>query len=93
MPLNGSVDLGSSIDYTCKSSTSSPVTYQWLHNGTVLENDTNAILSIRDAKWRNTGVLCCIITASNNLISAKSNCATLTGKQNCTVHMCSYNRS
>ena len=86
------LDLGSSVNYTCESSISSPVTYEWLHNGTTLEDETSAILSIRNAQWSDAGVLHCIVTTINN-ISMESNSINLTilGKQDaCTYAALSY---
>ena len=71
------LDLGASVSFTCESSILSTVTYEWLHNGTILENDTSAILSIRNAQWSDAGVLYCRVTTINN-ISKDSNGITLT---------------
>lgn len=71
-PENQSVNLGSSVNYTCKSSVTSSVIYQWLHNDTILENETNEILNIINAQWGDAGVYQCIVTTANN-VSEKSN--------------------
>ena len=68
------------MNYTCDSSISSSVTYQWLHNGTVLKNETSAFLSITNAQLNDTGEYYCIVTATNN-VSAKSNSDHLTMPQ------------
>ena len=65
--------LGSSINYTCESSFTSPMMYQWGHNGTVLENETSPILSITNVQWNETGIYYCMMTTKNNNVSVKSN--------------------
>ena len=67
-PLNTSVStLGSSVNYTCESTIASSVIYQWLHNETLLKNETSAILNITNVQWNETGMYYCMVTTTNNV--------------------------
>ena len=82
-----SVDLGSSVKFSCNSSILSSVTYQWEHNETsILNNETSEILQITDVQWNKTGVYHCIVTTESN-VSVKSNKGDLTvGKQSAQLY-------
>ena len=90
-PQNQSVqDLGSSVNFSCVSSILSSVEYQWKHNGTVLDNENSAILSISNVQWIKTGVYSCMVTVKGN-VPVESNRGYLTvfgsGEQLQCIHM------
>ena len=69
--------LGSSVKFSCISSVLSSVTYQWEHNGIILNNENSAILQITNVQWDKTGVYCCIVTTKSD-VSVKSDKGYLT---------------
>ena len=72
-PMNISqMALGSSINYTCESSITSPMVYQWKHNESILENETSPNLTITNVQWNETGKYYCMVTAKSD-VSVKSN--------------------
>ena len=56
--------LGSSVNYTCKSTIASSG-IQWVHNGTVLKNETSEFLNITNVQWNETGMYYCVTTTKN----------------------------
>ncbi|XP_065918151.1 carcinoembryonic antigen-related cell adhesion molecule 5-like isoform X3 [Dysidea avara] len=65
-PQNCSVVVGSSANVTCLPSIlSSSLTYQWLHNGTIVKNETTAVLNLTNVKETDSGAYQCIVTISD----------------------------
>ena len=67
----------SNLDFTCQSSISSsaPLTFQWLHNGTEMKNEVSPVLNLVNIRKKDGGEYYCIVTVNN--ISARSNYAQL----------------
>ena len=61
------------------SSILSSVEYQWKHNGTVLENETSAILSISNVQWNKTGVYICMTVKGNVFVESDGGYLTVLG--------------
>ena len=60
------------VNYTCQSSITSSVKYQWIHNETLMNNESSAILNITNLHWNETGIYRCMVIAMNN-VSVESN--------------------
>ena len=67
------------ISFTCKSSTSSNVTFSWTHNGTSISGSSTtgdtSILTITSVRNSDAGSYVC--TVSSGSVSVMSNAATL----------------
>ena len=60
------------VNYTCQSSVASSVKYQWVHNDTLMRNESSAVLNITNISWNETGIYHCMVTVMNN-VSVESN--------------------
>ena len=60
------------VNYTCQCSVASSVKYQWIHNDTLMRNESSAVLKITNISWNETGIYHCMVTAINN-VSMESN--------------------
>ena len=78
-PQNQTLEVNSTINFTCISSTSSNVTFSWTHNGTSISGSSTtgdtSILTITSVRNRDAGSYVC--TVSSGSLSVMSNAATL----------------
>jgi GH25 family lysozyme M1 (1,4-beta-N-acetylmuramidase) len=74
--LNRVVDSGGSASFTGIGSGSPPLNYQWLFNGTIVPDATNASIIINDAQTNNSGNYSLVVT--NYAGSATSSVVSLT---------------
>ena len=78
-PQNKILEVNSTINFTCKSSTSSNVTFSWTHNGTSISGSSTtgdtSILTITSVRNSDAGSYVC--TVSSGSLSVTSNTATL----------------
>ena len=78
-PADQTVYVSANVNFTVAATGASPLTYQWLFNGTALVGQTNAVLLLPDVQLTNSGNYSVVV--SNNAGSATSSTAVLTVQQ------------
>jgi hypothetical protein len=78
-PVPTAVSVGGSVQLTAAVTTQTPVTYQWLRNGIILPDQTNAVLHLTGISTNDAGSYILIVTGETG--SAASNPTSLTAVQ------------
>ncbi|XP_065918161.1 basement membrane-specific heparan sulfate proteoglycan core protein-like isoform X2 [Dysidea avara] len=72
-PQNYLVVVGLSTNFNCSPSVLSPMmTYQWLHNGTTMINETSAVLTIANVKIADGGTYQCVVMVNYDSVTSNS---------------------
>lgn len=59
--------MGSSVNLTCSASLpSSILTYQWLHNDTIMKHEIGAVLTITNMQMLDVGSYQCMVIVNTN---------------------------